>query len=144
MKGSELLSRQHQSCKAIKQVVFRFTFHKEQINATSCLFYEQTNLLLLAKTSFGKSIIFKLLPFMTAIPGVVVIFMSLKFLQVEQSEMINQLPNGRVLVLNDENNHKHIYKQATKGDYTHIFISPEIALSKKFKKNILDELEFSD
>lgn len=98
----------------------------------------------MAKTGFGKSIIFQLLPFMIAIPGVVLILMSLKCLQAKQSEMINQLPNEKVLVLNSKNNYKHVHKQAAKGGYTHIFTSPKIALSKKFKKNILDDTKFTD
>ena len=87
---------------------------------------------------------FQLLPFMTATPGVVFILMPLKLLQAEQSKMINQLSNGKALMLNGKNNHKHVHKKAAKEGYTHIFTSPEIALSKKFKKNILDDPEFTD
>lgn len=144
IEGSELLGCQRQRCKAIGLVVFGSTLHEEQIDAISCLFYEQTDLLLLAKTGFGKSIIFQLLPFMTTTPGVVLILMPLKLLQVEQSEMINQLPNGKALILNGEHNHNYVHKQAAKGGYTHLFTSPEIALSKNFKKNILDDPEFTD
>lgn len=108
------------------------------------LSYQQRDLLLLAKTGFGKSLIFQLLPFMTPIAGVVPILMPLKLLQAEQSRMINKKPNGKALVLNGENSHKHVYKQAAKGGYRHIFTSPEIALSKKFKNNILDDPEFTD
>ena len=70
--------------------------------------------------------------------------MPLKLLQAEQSQMINQIPNGKALMLNGESNHKHIYKQAGKSGYTHIFTNPEIALSKKFKKNIFDKPAFTD
>lgn len=141
--GEELVARQRQRCKTVSLVVFGFTFHEEQFDAISCLFYDQSNFLLLAKTGFGKSIIFQLLPFMTPIAGVVLILMSFKLLQAEQSQMINQIPNGKALVLNGENNHKHNHKQVIRGGYTHIFISPEIALSKKFKKNILDDTKFT-
>lgn len=54
----ELVGHQRQRCKVISLVVFGFTLHKKQIDAISCLFYKQTNLLLLATTSFEKSIIF--------------------------------------------------------------------------------------
>lgn len=144
VEGEELFGRQRRRCKAIGLIVFGFTLHEEQIDAISCLFYEQTDLLLLAKTGFGKSIIFQLLPFMNPIAGVVLTLMPLKLLQAEQSQMINRIPNSKALVLNGENNHKHIHKQAAKGGYTHVFNSPEIALSKKFKKNILDDSEFTD
>lgn len=56
--------------------------------------------------------------------------------------MINQLPNKKVLVLNDKNNHKHIYNQAAIRGYIYIFISPKITFLKKFKKNVFDNLEF--
>lgn len=81
---------------------------------------------------------------MTAIPKIIFILIPLKILQVKQSEIINQLLNKKTLVLNSKNNRKHIYKQATKRYYTYIFISLKIFLSKKFKKNIFDDSEFTD
>lgn len=58
--------------------------------------------------------------------------------------MIKQLLNKKTLVLNGKNKYKHIYKQAITGVYTYIFISLEIAFSKKFKKNVLDNPKFTD
>lgn len=37
-----------------------------------------------------------------------------------------------------------VHKGIANGGYTHIFTSPEIALSKKFKKNILDHYGFTE
>lgn len=70
--------------------------------------------------------------------------MLFKLLLVKQNKMINQLPNKRALVLNDKNNYKHVYKQAAKGSYTHIFTNFEVVLPKKFKKNIFDDPAFFD
>lgn len=81
---------------------------------------------------------------MTSIAGVVLILVPFKLLQVKQSHIINKILNGKVLVLNRENNHKHIYKQGVKGGFTHIFTSLEITFSKKFKKNILDNSKFTN
>jgi len=125
-------------------VVYGFTLHEQQIDALWCLFYERRDLLLLAKTGFHKSLIFQLLPFINPVAGVVLILMPLKLLQAEQSLMINWKPTEKALVLNGENNHKHIHRQAAKRDYRHIFTSPEIALSKKFKKNVLDDPELTN
>ena len=144
IEGSELLGRQRQRCKDIGKIVFGFVLHKEQIDAVFCLFYKQTDLLLLAKTGFGKSLIFQLVPFMTSDPGEVLILMPLKLLQAEQSHLIDRIPGGKALVLNGENNHKYIFQQAARGGYTQVFTSPEIALSKKFKKSILDDPKFTD
>lgn len=76
-------------CNAIGPIFFGFTLHNEQIDAIWYLFYEQTDLLLLGNTGFGKSLIFQLMSFMTPIAGVVLILMPLELLQVEQSRMIN-------------------------------------------------------
>lgn len=55
VEGKELVGRQRQRCKAIGLVVFGFTLHKKQIDAILCLFYRQTDLLLLAKTGLEKA-----------------------------------------------------------------------------------------
>ena len=145
VEDAELAARQRQRCKAIGQVVFGFVLHDAQIEAIWTLFYERRDLLLMAKTGFGKSLIFQLLPFMMMPQtGVVLTLMPLKLLQAEQSEMINHLPHGKAIVLNGENNQKHVQDDIARGNYTHVFTSPEIALSKKFKKHVLDRNEFTD
>lgn len=88
MDRKELAGCQHQMCKAIDLVVLGFTLYKQQIDAILCLFYKQTDLLVLAKTGFGKNIIFQLLWFMTPTTGIVFILMPIKLLQTEQSQMI--------------------------------------------------------
>lgn len=79
---------------------------------------------------------------MTATSDIVLILMPLKLLQVEQSELINQLPWGKRIVLNGENNMRNTFADIANGGYIHVFISPEIALSKKFKSSILDQNSF--
>ena len=75
-----LQARQKSRCKELGLIVFGFTLHDAQVEAIHTLFFEQRDLLLLAKTGFGKSLIFQLLPFFTAIPGVVLTLMPLKLL----------------------------------------------------------------
>ena len=59
--------------------------------------------------------------------------------------MINKkLPNGHAIVLNADNNKKSTQCKIARGHYTHVFTSPEITLSKKFKKNIFDQYLFTD
>lgn len=77
--------------------------------------------------------------------GVVLVLMPLKPLQTEQSDMINmRLPKGNAIVLNRDNNQENTQQAIAIGNYTHVSTSPEIALSKKFKKNILDQNVFTD
>lgn len=114
------------------------------MDAIYTLFYEKIYLLLLAKTGFGKSLIFQLLLFMTATPGVILILMPLKLLQVEQNKLINQLPRGKGIVLNGENNMHSVFTGIANGNYTHVFTSSEIVFSKKFKNSILDQSYFTN
>lgn len=145
VEGAELVFRHKTRCKDVGAIFFGFALHEGQIDTIWTLFYERRDLLLLAKTGFGKSLIFQLLPFMTLVAGVVVVLMPLKLLQAEQSGIINtKLPNGHAIELNGDNNKESTQREIARGYYTHVFTSPEIALSKKFKKNVLDQHLFSD
>ena len=125
-------------------IVFGFELRDAQVDDICTLFYKRRDLLLPAKTGFGKSLIFQLIPFLISTPGVVLTLMPLKLLQAEQSEMINCIPYGKGIVLNGENNTKRVLADIAIGGYTHIFTSLEITLSKKFKQSILDKLSFTD
>lgn len=57
--------------------------------------------------------------------------------------MIKQIPNGKAIVLNGKNNDKDVQLEIATSNYTHVFTSPEIALSKQFKKNILNVARFT-
>lgn len=82
---------------------------------------------------------------MTLVFKVVLVLMPLKLLQVEQNKMINKkLSNSYTIVLNSDNNRKNIKYKIIRGHYTYIFISPEIVLSKKFKKNLFDYYFFAN
>lgn len=64
--------------------------------------------------------------------------MSLQLFQAEQDSMINRISSGKAIALTGENNQKAVQQSIGSLDYTHVFTSPEIALSKKFKTNVLD------
>lgn len=139
----EVKRQQYMRCQKISLVVFGFLLREAQVEAIWTLFYKRQDLLLLAKTGFGKSLIFQLVPFMPDPTGVVIILMPLELLQVEQNAMINRIPNGKAIALTGKNNQKNTRRSIANGGYTHIFTSPEIALSKNFKSHILDDHAFS-
>lgn len=85
VQGEALIARRRQRCKDMRLDIFGFTLKEAQVDTIYTLFYEHRDLLLLAKTGFGKSLIFQLLPFLFDHTGVVVIFMPLKLLQAEQN-----------------------------------------------------------
>lgn len=140
----ELIARQRQRCKDIGWLVFSFTLQGAQVDAIYTIFYEKQDFLLLAKTGFGKSLIFQLLPFMLHLTGVVIILIPLKLRQAEQKAMINCIPSKKAIALTEKNNHKPVQLDIATQSYTHIFTSPEIRLSKKFKKNVLDNPIFAN
>lgn len=70
--------------------------------------------------------------------------MPLKLLQDKKNKMINHLPNEKAIVLNDENNQKYLQDNIARWNYTHVSTSPEIALSKKFKKHVFDWNKFTN
>lgn len=102
----DLLLWQKCRIKDIGLVVFRFFLHETQIEAIWTLFYKCKDLLLLAKTGFGKSLIFQLLFFMILVPTsrVILFLILLKLLQLKQSNMINKILHGKAIVLNGKNN----------------------------------------
>lgn len=125
-------------------IVFRFTFYETQIEIIQKLLFEQRNFLLNAKIGFRKNFIFQLVLFFTTTSGIVLPLMSLKLLQIEQNKLINWLSKERNIVFNSENIHHNIFNKVSKGEFTHVFISSEIAISKKFKKCILEHFSFTN
>ena len=123
--------------------VFGFKLQESQVEAISTLFYERKDLLLLAKTGFGKSLIFQILLFIFNPIGVVIIFMFVKLLWVKQNYMINWIASGKAIALKRKNNNKAVQQTIACQNYTHIFTSFKIALSKKFKANVLDNFQFA-
>lgn len=99
-------------------IVFGFELYDAQVNANLHLMLQERDLLLLAKTGFGKSLIFQLMPFLIATPCVVLTLIPLKLLHVEQSEMIDCIPHGKDIVLNGENNAtKRVLANIATGGY---------------------------
>ena len=75
--------------------------------------------------------------------GVVIILIPLKLLQAEQNSLINQIASGKAIALTGKNNQKAVQQSIARQNYIHVFTSPKIALSKKFKTNVLDDPCFS-
>lgn len=66
--------------------------------------------------------------FITFVPGVVLILMFLKLLQAKQYEIINQLPEGKAIVLNGEHSQKSVFIEIAHRHYIYVFKNPKIAL----------------
>lgn len=88
--------------------VFRLELQKGQMKAVSTLFYERRDLFLLARTDYGKSLIFQILPFIFNPTGVVIIFMPLKLLQGKQNSITNRIASRKAIALTKNNNNKAV------------------------------------
>lgn len=58
--------------------------------------------------------------------------------------MNKRIPCEKGIVLNGENNNKNVFEDLAREGYTHVFTSPEIALSKNFKNCIFDKTFFTE
>lgn len=70
--------------------------------------------------------------------------MPLKLFKIEQSQQINGLLEGRNIIHNGENSSNNMFNEVYKRADIYVFISLEIAISKWFKKYILDHFFFID
>lgn len=78
------------------------------------------------------------------INGVVLVLIPFKFLQLEQTNMINGILYEKAIILNGKKNQKHIKQKIANKSYIYIFLSLKIVLSKKFKQYILNQHKFID
>jgi ATP-dependent helicase YprA (DUF1998 family) len=106
---------------------------EQQLAALEMLVQGKTDVMLVAKTSFGKSLIFQLAPLLMpdpAQPGIVLVLMPLTLLQQNQAE--NVVKRGahlgaKCIVLDQESNTTRNRRLIAEGSYTHskyILISP--------------------
>lgn len=77
--NDELVPRQTERCKDTARIIFGPTLHGQQVESIYTIFYEERDLLLLAKTALGRILSFNYFPFM-CYPTGVIILMPLKLL----------------------------------------------------------------
>lgn len=75
-----LQGRRQIRCRKLGSIIFWFTVHDAHVEAICTVFYEQRDLLLIAKIRFGKSLIFQLDPFLSFRSDVFLTLMLLKLL----------------------------------------------------------------
>jgi superfamily II DNA helicase RecQ len=105
------------------------------------LLYRKEDLVLVAKTSFGKSLVWQILPCL--VPGTVVIaILPLLALGVEQANSIQKYlavnAGARPMFVNSKNISKSVLRDIQKGYYTHILVSPELLTGKEFRPLLED------
>ena len=101
------------------KAIFNKDGRSGQIEAVRHLVFDKKDLILIAKTGYGKSLIFQTVPLIRNPPGISLIIMPLTLLQEAQAERLNELQGISAFVLNGESNTQPNRKAISEGAYTH-------------------------
>src|SRR6266480_2663015 len=112
------------------QLLYPYAPREGQRNALRHLIYKRKDLILIAKTSFGKSMILQAVSLLIR-KSIAVVVLPLDQIGLEQTEYITRI-GGRPFFLNADTISMKVLTDIQNGKYTHVLISPELAISDKF------------
>lgn len=119
---------------AIRQAIrelYPYSPREGQLQALRQLVYLRKDLILIAKTSFGKSMLLQAVPLLLA-KTITLVVLPLNQIGVEQTNYIQNI-GGRPCFLNAETFSAELLEEIQAGMFTHVLISPELAISDKFR-----------
>lgn len=111
---------------------FHLQPHEEQIDAIQHLVNQRDDLILIAKTGWGKSLIFQCIPLLHPDKNICLLIVPLNLLEEDQASHINEIDGCAACILNATTNTAALRNKIKDGEYTHVLTSPEIVLHKKF------------
>jgi superfamily II DNA helicase RecQ len=114
------------------QCLYPYPPREGQRNALRHLIYQKKDLILIAKTSFGKSMILQAVSVLIG-KSITVVVLPLDQIGQEQAEYITRI-GGKPCFLNADTISAEVLKEIEGGKYTHVLISPELAIGEKFHK----------
>jgi len=126
--------------RAVK-ITFEFDAKAEQVEALWRLIIRKQDVILVAQTSFGKSLIFQMLPLLVD-NALILTILPLNAIGKDQWTKIQELPGANPIMLCAENNSETTLQGIRNGICTHILVSPEIACSKYFRETVLNNPKF--
>ncbi|KAH6666996.1 ATP-dependent DNA helicase [Halenospora varia] len=111
----------------LQRHLYPFEPRQKQVDAIWHLVFKKEDLLLAAKTSFGKSVIFQAAPLFCR-GGIGLIIIPLDRIGQEQCIKIQRLPGARSVFINGRTDKTDTLAQDIEmGVYTHLIMGPEIA-----------------
>ncbi|OCK88050.1 P-loop containing nucleoside triphosphate hydrolase protein, partial [Cenococcum geophilum 1.58] len=130
-------SKARQLSKVDEAIAFLYPYRgrAEQLEALRWLLFEKKDMILIAKTSFGKSMIMQAMPCLLR-ASVVIIILPLNAIGAEQKAKIEELPGTRPVHVYAETISARLLREIRIGVYTHILISPELLVGKRFHKTL--------
>ena len=123
-------AEQNRAIEEAIQLLYPYPPREGQRNALRQLIYKRKDLILIAKTSFGKSMILQAVSILTR-KSTTVVVLPLDQIGREQAEYITRI-GGRPCFLNADTISSKVLANIQNGKYTHILISPKLAISNKF------------
>ena len=123
---------------AMKRLLGGHEPHKQQVQVLHQLVYQIGDTMLIAKTGFGKSIIFHAFSVLTGL--VTIQLIPLSKLGEEQASLIHRLPGTNPCLVTAETKFQNpgMLNDIQRGNYTHILLGPEQAVSPEFRKILQD------
>jgi len=112
------------------QLLYPYAPREGQRNALRHLIYKRKDLILIAKTSFGKSMILQAVSLLIR-KSITVVVLPLDQIGLEQTEYITRI-GGSPFFLNADTISMKVLTDIQNGKYTHVLISPELSISDKF------------
>ncbi|KAH6980520.1 hypothetical protein EDB80DRAFT_737743 [Ilyonectria destructans] len=99
-----------------------------QVEAVYKLVVDQKDLVLIAPTGWGKSVVFQAVPALRG--GICIMIMPLTLLEEDQARSISKIPGCNPCILNATTNSPALLEDIRNGTYTHVLLGPELALSE--------------
>jgi hypothetical protein len=121
--------------------IFGFEPRPKQLEALVWVIAERKDLILIAKTSFGKSLIPQAVPLLLR-GQVIICILPLNVIGEEQVEKVARLPGAKPIHIQADNvDQNGLLMSVCQGAYTHIYVSPELLVGPKFK-SVLRNMTF--
>lgn len=127
---TDKMKTEYQLIRRQVEKLFHINLKDIQLEAIHYVLFQRSDLILIAKTGFGKNIIFQAMSLINEQTGLYLILMPLKTLQDEQCEKLKYISSANVFVLNGDSNNRFNRKAIREGRYTHSMI---YVLQKVFK-----------
>lgn len=107
--------------------------HEEQVRTLFRLIFGEGDTILIARTGFGKSLIFQAFTVLTN--KITIQIVPLSKLGDEQFDRIKRLPNMKPCFINgvSKNRDRNLIKDVVACKYTHVLLGPEQAVSSEFQ-----------
>src|SRR5947199_323966 len=119
--------------------LYPYEGRKEQVEAIRALIYDREDLILIAKTSFGKSMIPQAVSALRR-NTITIMIIPLTALGEEQYHKMERLPGCKPCLLTAKTITKMVMRKIRNSEYTHILLSPELANSPEFSNVATDPI----